>query len=318
MDLEAFWIVLGVIAGAAVLFFAVTYSCYCIAFYAPNLPPKDKNAFTIPPGKVYKPHREAMIAWMKEVRAMPRREFTITSFDGLPLHGYYYEYAPGAPVEIMFHGYRGTSERDLCGGVQRCFSLGHSAFVVDQRTSGKSGGHTISFGVNESRDCLAWTEFLIREFGPEVKILLTGISMGAATVMMAAGNELPPNVAGVLADCGYTSAPDIIKKVIRQFRLPVRLLYPVVRLAARIYGGFDPEKASPIEAMRRCKVPVIFVHGESDDFVPCEMSRQNYEACTAPKLLLTVPGAGHGLSYLIDGEGYLSALKGFWEPYGLV
>ena len=292
-----------------ILFFLVTYICFYLAFYVPKSLKAEKEEFPIPPGKIYEPYRKTMISWIKEVRAMPSEEFSITSFDGLTLFGKYYEYSPDAPVEIMFHGYRGSAERDLCGGVQRCFELQRSALIVDQRTSGKSQGNVITFGVFESRDCLRWIEFVIDHFGADVKIILTGISMGAATVLLAAGKDLPKNVVGVLADCGYTSARAIIKKVIRQVHLPADLLYPFVRLGAKIYGMFDPEEANCLEAVKKSTVPVMFIHGESDDFVPCDMSRENYTACAAPKRLLTVPDAGHGLSYLVDREGYLRAVR---------
>lgn len=291
----------------------IAYICFRMAFYAPRGNDAPTEEYPIPPGKIYEPHRDKMVGWMKEVRALPCEEMSITSFDGLPLHGKYYEYAPGAIVEIMFHGYRGNAERDLCGGVQRCFKLGHSALIVDQRCSGKSGGDVITFGINESRDCLDWMRFAIDRFGPEVKIILTGISMGASTVMIAAGEELPQNVIGVLADCGYTSAKDIIKKVITQMKLPANLAYPFVKLGAKIFGHFDLEAVSPIEAMKCCRVPVIFFHGENDDYVPCYMSRRNYAACAARKKILTVPGAGHGLSYLFAPQEYRAALKEFFE-----
>ena len=311
------WTVLGIIAILAVLFFLVVYFCFYVAFYVPKRKATSEEDFSIPHGKIYEPHRDTMVAWMKETRALPHEEVTIRSFDGLTLHGKYYEYAPGAPIELMLHGYRGTAERDLCGGIQRCFALGRSALIVDQRTSGQSEGRVISFGINESRDCLAWVDFMVEHFGADVKIILTGISMGAATVMITAGMDLPENVIGVLADCGYTSAKEIIKKVIRQLHLPADLLYPFVKLGAKLFGHFDLEELSQIEAMKKCRVPVIFVHGESDDFVPCDMSRANYEACVSPKKLLTVPGAGHGLGYLIDHDGYLNALTEFSTNMGL-
>lgn len=284
--------------------------CFFLAFYASRRETMDPEAYDIPPGKIYEPFREVMVGWMKEVRQLPHEEFSIQSFDGLTLYGKYYEYESGAPIELMFHGYRGNAERDLCGGVQRCFALKRSALIVDQRTSGKSQGRVISFGVNESRDCLDWVDFMVSHFGPDVRIILTGISMGASTVLIAAGQKLPPNVIGALADCGYTSAKDIIKKVIRQLHLPANFLYPFVKLGARLYGRFDLEAVSPIEAMKHCQVPVIFFHGEDDDFVPCDMSRANYEACTAEKRLVTVPGAGHGLGYPVDQASYLNVL---WE-----
>ena len=315
--MKTFWIVLAVVAVSLLLVLLVSYGCFYLAFYVPRRNKNRQEEFPMPPGKIYEPFRETMIAWMKELRSMPCEEFFISSFDGLRLCARFYEYAPGAPIELMFHGYRGSAERDLCGGVQRCFALGRSALIVDQRGSGKSDGNVISFGINESRDCLSWVDFAIEHFGPDVRIVLTGISMGAATVMVAAGKPLPKNVVGVLADCGYTSPKEIIKRVIGKLKLPANLLYPFVKLGARLYGGFDLESTSPIEAMKNCSVPIIFCHGEADDFVPCDMSRANFAACTAKKKLLTVPEAGHGLGYLVDGRGYLTALAEFAPNWGL-
>lgn len=293
------------------------YICYRIAFYAPKKEVSAPSGILLPEGKEYEPYHAQMIKWIREARALPQEDFWITSFDGLKLHGKYYEYEPGAPMELMFHGYRGTAERDLSGGVQRCFKLKRNVLVVDQRTSCLSEGHVISFGINESKDCLSWIEFINSHFGSDTRIILTGISMGAATVMTAAGMQLPDNVIGILADCGYTSAEDIIKKTIREMKLPPNLMYPFVKLGARLFGHFDLEERSPIEAMKICQKPVIFIHGEADDFVPCEMSLRNYEACAAPKTILTVPGAGHGLAYLMDNEGYFRTLSKFADQMGL-
>ena len=157
----------------------------------------------------------------------------------------------------------------------------------------------------QSFDGLTWVNFLVNHFGPDVKIILTGISMGAATVMMTADKDLPPNVLGILADCGYSSPKAIICKVIRD-----------MKLGARIFGHFDLEEGSPEEALRNAKVPVIFYHGEADDFVPCDMSRSNYEVCASRKALITIPGAGHGLSYALDPEHYLQTLSDFFGPEG--
>ena len=301
-----------ILAVLSALFLFTTYICFRTAFYVTKRQRTPKEEFEIPPGKIYEPHREKMVGWMKEVQALPHEEFSILSHDGLRLFGHDYEYAPGAPMELMFHGYRGNSQRDLCGGVQRCFSLGRSAFIVDQRTSGKSEGNVISFGINEHRDCLRWVGFLISHFGEDVKIHLTGISMGASTVLMAAGQPLPPQVIGVVADCGFTSAKAIIQKVIRQMHLPAKLLYPFVKWGARLWGGFDLESCSAIEAVKNIKVPVIFAHGLTDDFVPWEMSKENFDACgSAKKHLCTIDNCGHGLAFVIDPEGYKKALKMF-------
>jgi len=119
---------------------------------------------------------------------------------------------------------------------------------------------------------------------------------------------------GILADCGYTSAKEIMYDVMRKMKLPPKLCYPFVKLGAKLFGHFDLDETSPVEAMKRCKLPVIFFHGESDDFVPCDMSRKNYEACTGRKKLVTIPGAGHGLAYAVEPERYVKELYDFFGP----
>lgn len=308
------WYVLSGLAALLIAFFAIVYACYRKAFYAAPRKPVPSDVIEIPEGEIYEAFREPMEKWTREIRQMPHEEFSITSYDGLKLYGNYYEYAPGAPIELMFHGYRGSGERDLNGGVQRCFQLGRSALIVEQRCSGKSEGSVITFGIREHRDCLKWVDFMVEHFGPKVKIILTGISMGASTVLMAGGCPLPPNVIGILADCGYSSPKEIIQVVIKQMGLPVGPSYPFVKLAAKLFGGFDLEECSPVEMIKNCTVPVIFFHGENDAYVPCEMSRKNYEACPTRKQLVTIPGAGHGLSYLVAPEAYLKAAGEFFGP----
>lgn len=312
--MEFLWIAFAVLLVIAAIVLLIAYICFRMAFYVPKMRPVETEEYPIPDGEVYEPYREQMISWIKQTRALPHEDMQITSFDGLTLCGRYYEYAPGAPIELMIHGYRGNAERDMCGGVQRSFALKRSALVVDQRCCGRSEGTVISFGINERRDCLAWIEHMIKRFGPDVKIILTGISMGAATVMMAAGEPLPENVIGVLADCGYTSAKEIIQVVIRQMKLPAALAYPFVKLGARLFGHFDLEQTSPVEAVKQAKVPVIFYHGEDDDFVPCAMCRAAYDACASRKCLVTIPGAGHGLSFPKDPDTYLQTLADFFGP----
>lgn len=312
--MQFLWFIVGIGVCLLLTVALLAYVCYRMAFYVPNRPKVPSDAIDIPKGIIYEPYREQMEHWTRATRAMPHENLSITSFDGLTLRGKYYEYAPDAPIELMFPGYRGNAERDLSGGVQRCFQLGHSALLVNQRASADSDGNVISFGINEHRDCLAWVEHMRRRFGPDVKIILTGISMGAATVLMAGGCDLPENVIGILADCGYNRARDIIRKVIKQLHLPVAPSYFFVKLGAKLYGHFDLEETSPEEQMAKCRVPVIFFHGQSDDFVPCQMSQINYEACTAKKKLVTIPDAGHGLCYPVASEQYLGALRDFFGP----
>ena len=306
-----FWILLGVAAGLAALILLISYICFRLSCYAVRKPPTEK--YPLPKGEIYEPYRDRMIAWMEETWATPHEDMEITSFDGLKLRGKYYEYAPGAPVELLMHGYRGCADGDMCGAMQRCFMLGRSALIIDQRACGTSEGNVISFGINESKDCRSWVDHMIRRFGPEVKILLTGISMGASTVLLAAGEELPENVVGLLADCGYTDAKSMIKRAAEMLKLPGGLTYPFARLGGRIFGGFDLNRAAPMDVISRCRLPLMIVHGEGDAFVPCSMSRTMFEAYQGPKVLFTVPKAGHGLSYLDDMEGYLQTYREFFN-----
>jgi fermentation-respiration switch protein FrsA (DUF1100 family) len=304
-----------VLASLLLIVLGAAYYCYRRVFYAPPRKPMGADEYQIPPGEIYEVYRDKMVNWMKETRAMPCERVEITSFDGLTLRGRYYEYAKGAPVEILFPGYEGTSERDLCGGVQRCFALGRSALLVDQRASGESDGHVITFGINERKDCLKWIDFLIEKFGKDIKIMLGGVSMGGATVLMAAGEDLPDNVVCVLGDCAYSSAKEIIQKIVQDMHLNATLVYPFIKLGAKLFGHFNLEEASPLQAMTTCKIPVILFHGDEDAFVPYEMSEKIYAACNTTKRLVCVKGAGHGLAFPKDEEGYVAALKEFEKEY---
>ena len=308
------------IALIAVLISALltSFICYRMVFYSPKRRPIGPDEYEIPEGDIYEVYRDDMIEWTKQIRAMPHEDVEIVSHDGLVLRGKYFMKSPELPVEILFHGYKGTAERDLCGAVERAFAVNRNALIVNHRAAGPSDGHVISFGINERRDCLRWIDFAIQKFGKDVKLVITGISMGAATVMMAAGEDLPTNVISVLADCGYTSPKEIICKVVKDMKLPVKLLYPFIKLGARLYGRFNLEEASPIEAMKKCSVPIVFVHGDADDFVPYDMSKRLFEACASEKkILITVPGAGHGLAFPKDRKGYVDQLNAVYDKWNV-
>lgn len=310
---EFFYIILGVSA-LCLLIVLIAYACYRKVFYSPPRTPLKEDEYEIPVGEIYEVYREEMVAWMKETRAMPHEKFSVTSFDGLTLRGKYYEYKKGAPIEILFHGYQGTAERDLCGAAQRCFALGRNALLVDQRASGESDGHVISFGINERKDCLRWIDFVVEKFGEEQIIMIGGVSMGGATALMAAGEKLPKNVVCALGDCSYSSAKEIICKIAKEMHFPPALAYPFIKLGAKLFGKFDLDETSPVQAMESCEIPVFLLHGDEDDFVPFAMSQKIYDACHTKKRLVAVKGAGHGLAYPKDKEGYIQALKDF-EAY---
>ena len=292
-----------------ILFFILLLVCFYMAFYSP----KRKRNPTLPNGEIYEKWKDVLLSYHREVDSLPCREVEVISHDGLTLRGKYYEYSPDAPIELMLHGYRGCAESDLSGGVLRSRRLGHSALIVNNRGGGSSDGRVITFGVKESLDVPIWVKFITDSINPNAEIILTGISMGASTVMLASAMPLPKNVIGVLADCGYSSAEKIIKKVIRDMCLPVAIAYPLVRLSGRLFGGFDVKRADCTEALKKTSLPVIFFHGDSDGFVPCDMSRESYDACASRKRLVIIEGAGHGLAYPVDPEKYIEELKKFFK-----
>ena len=285
--------------------------CFIIVFYVVKKKIYQENEYDIPQGKDYLVFKELLISWMKETRKMPYKSFETTSFDGLKLHAKYYD-CGGDVIEIMFHGYRGNAERDLCGGIKRAFSLKHNVLLVDQRASSLSDGHVITFGIKERKDCQTWANLVAEQFGKDIKIILTGVSMGAATVIMASELELPDNVIGILADCGYTSPKEIIKKVVKEIKLPTCIFYPLIKLGARIFGNFDLEEASPIEAIKNTKIPIILFHGTEDKMCPYYMSEELYKANPNNKLVL-IEKSGHCLCYIIDPELYLNEMKNFFN-----
>ena len=177
----------------------------------------------------------------------------------------------------------------------------------------KNKNAVITFGIKERFDCKNWVEYAIKEFGEDTKIIITGISMGAATVLMAASMDLPHNVIGVLADCGYDSPKNIIQKVIKEMKLPPKLTYPFVKLSAKLLGKFNIEEYSPVESVKNTNIPIIFIHGDKDSFVPHEMSIKMYNECVSEKKLVLIKDADHGVAYLKDPNTYLKELYSFFK-----
>lgn len=285
------------------------YALYRHIYYSPVGSQNDDRDFLLPVQS--EESRARSLALIDKLAKRPYERVHITSFDGLRLSGRYYLNRSGAPLAILCHGYRGTPTRDFCGGADICLSAGYNVLLIEHRAHCSSGGHTISFGVNERRDCLAWTQYAVERFGSGVRIVLAGVSMGAATVLMASALPLPENVRGIIADCPYTSPRAIITEVARQRGLPGAALWPAASLSARVFGGFSPEAADAEEAVKHAKVPILLIHGEADAFVPCDMARRIAAANPALVELHTFPNAGHGVSYLEDTPRYTALVNDF-------
>ena len=281
------------------------------AFYVPEhkkmADPRD--FYSTGKDAVYKP---ALVALVDELEPLPFEAVSITSHDGLRLTGRYYHTADGAPLKFIFHGWRSNVLRDCGGGAKMAFDAGYNLLLVNQRAHGDSDGNVITFGIKEKYDCLDWIQYAIDRFGKDVKIILGGISMGAATVLMASALDLPKNVKCISADCGYTSPEAIIRKVCREdMKIPDWLGFPFVRLGARLFGKFSIMDGGALEAVKNAKVPLMIMHGSEDDFVPYSMCHQIYNAIEGKKVLFTVEGAGHGMCYFAKTEEYEKTLLQF-------
>lgn len=296
--------------GVAGLTLAGAYGFYRYIFYSPVGKQNDDRALPLPSKSESADKRALELIDRLNAKAFER--VSITSFDGLRLNGRYYHVRSGAPLLLMCHGYRGTPSRDFSGGADICFSSGYNLLLIEERAHCSSGGHTITFGINERRDCADWCRWAAERF--RSPIILVGISMGAATVLMASALDLPENVRGIIADCPFTSPKEIIRTVGASMGIPVGVAMPLARLGARVFGGFSLDaSADAAEAVRHARVPILLIHGEADDFVPCAMGRKI--AAANPELieLQTFPGAWHGASYLVDTARYTRLINSFCE-----
>lgn len=244
--------------------------------------------------------------------AVPYERVFIRSGDGLRLSARFYEGEEGAPVVIFFHGYRSNAIHDGCGLHALARLRGYRILMCDQRAHGESEGRCLTFGVKERLDAKCWAEYAAQRF-PDAPIFLSGISMGAATVLMAASLPLPAAVVGVLADCPYSSPKEIIMKVVGEMGLPPKLIYPLIRLGALLYGGFDPNGSDAVRSVRMKTPPLLIVHGTADGFVPSEMSSKIDAAAVGEHTLVLVDGADHGKSFTVAPELYVKTVNGFFD-----
>ncbi len=246
----------------------------------------------------------------RELEQRPHEIVAITSRDGLRLIGHWFAGEHPRRTVVMVHGWHSTWAWDF--GAHAAFLQDCNLLLIEQRSHGASEGEYIGFGVLERYDCLDWLEFLRTKTGDTLPVYLFGISMGAATVLMTTG--LQPKIQGVIADCGFTSPKEIITYVMRKGNqcLP-HVLYQLVNAMTRLRAGYGLADYSTLDAMAANTCPVLFIHGDADNFVPLAMTVQNYEACRARKMLLVVEGAGHATSYLTAPELYRRTVLEFFR-----
>jgi len=298
-----------IIIGIILILVAHLYLIYRCIFTVTKK--KAANQVSLYKGQAYRDRKEEIFDLILRAKALPYRGVTTTSHDGYELYGSLYETSPDAPFLLIFHGFKSGGLRDVPYWMLDGVAKGYNLLVVDQRTHRKSGGRCVTLGVKERFDVLTWSEYIAKNFGEDKKITVMGASMGAGTVLMAADLPFPASVSGIVADGGYTSASNIMKKVSLDRHVPLWFSYPLMWSSAKIFGNFRLGDGSALEALPKTKIPVLIIHGEKDAFVPCYMAKENYEVCGSEKELYIVSGAGHGLCYLTDPEKYREVLGGF-------
>jgi fermentation-respiration switch protein FrsA (DUF1100 family) len=312
MDAPTLILIIACVAvGILALFFLTLYFIYLYSFARR----RDCGPFDGFDSPHMAPHKDRSHLAIKELLAVEYEEIYIDSpLDGTRLHAYFKDTGDSSPIQILCHGYRANPFRDFSGGALQAMKHGHGVLMIEQRAHHKSGGRTITFGIKEKYDLLGWVNYLHGRF-PERDIIPVGISMGAATVIGLSALDLPDAVKCIVADCPFAVAKDEFSHAAKKMLGIPFELYPLIRLAAKIYGGFDPEDGDLRKSVAASRLPILIIHGEADKLVPIEMSRQLKTAAPDTVTHISFPDAHHGISYLVDRERYIAEFYGFIEKH---
>ncbi len=250
------------------------------------------------------------------VRKHHGQTVSTTSFDGLTLKAVWVPVENSKATVILFHGYRCHFLNDFAAIFSLYHAMGLNLLLVHQRAQGPSEGKYITYGVRERRDVATWVDFHNRTHGMD-NVFIGGLSMGASTVLYAAGDDLPDNVRGVTADCGFTSPYEIISIVAqRTFPwMPVKVVAWLLNCFTRVFAGFGLKDCDTRETLARTRLPVLLIHGTADTFVPCWMSEESYKYCAQERTLLLVEGADHGWSFLKDPDRLIREVAAFFNRH---
>ncbi len=279
-------------------------------FYALSVPRKSfvsETKTNLMPERVSGKAKELYESALEWYQNSAREDVYVTSFDGLKLHGNWIpaEEDKGLTV-IMVHGYRSIGFRDFGPMLPFYHGLGANILMVDDRGHGESEGDYVGYGWHDHYDVEKWISYVIHREGEDAKIFLHGVSMGAATVMMVSGEELPEQVKGIIEDCGYTNIKDQMKWCVNTlYHMPAEPFVTAVSKVTRVKNHYGLEECDSVAALRKAKLPYLFIHGSNDTFVPTKMVYENYDACASPdKKLVLVEGAEHAESYVTNAELY--------------
>ncbi|MBR0162733.1 MAG: alpha/beta hydrolase [Oscillospiraceae bacterium] len=298
-----------VAGGVGAVLVGGAYATYRFGFYSPNANQNLDRSFGI--SDQTRPIYSKIMDLLDDYNAIPFERVYMQSYDGLRLTARYYESKPGAPLCICCHGWRSTPARDFCGATPMLLKHGYNLLLIEQRAMGGSEGHTMTYGVKERFDARDWAKWAVERFGKDLKIVLIGVSMGAATVLMSADLDLPENVKGIVADCPFDAPHRIQTKVGMETGFPLFTSLLMATLAARLFGGFSVFGSSAMKAVKKATVPIMIFHGDDDQFVPEWMSANIAKKNPEKIERYLFHGAGHALSYMVDPERYEKLLTGF-------
>lgn len=288
-----------------VLFIALLFVFFCMAFVRKN----SINTGDIENSNYLRPYLEQIRPGIEFIDNHSYVEESILSFDSLKLYARYYDNQSDKTI-ILVHGYRSNGRHDFSGALKFYFDYGFNVLMIDQRSHQKSEGVLITFGVKESYDLRDWAEFINKKYAPK-SLVFSGVSMGASTVLFSLGRGLPKNVKCVIADCGFTSPEAIIRKVgYDRFKINAKFYMPFLNALTHIFGHFSIYE-NTINTLKNNKIPVAFIHGEKDNFVPVEMSREAHKTAGECGSAIFVKDADHGLSYLVDTERVSKEISDF-------
>ena len=273
---------------------------------------RPKRSTKIPSYYVDTPHYKVSRAGMKIMKTLPYDDVYIQSHDGLKLHSYLFPAEEDTKRFVIgVHGYRSYARPEYAPYIEFYRSIGFNMLLPDDRAHAPSEGDYIGFGVLDRLDCVNWAKYLVETYGEDIEIILHGVSMGGATVLSASGEEdLPEQVIGIVSDCGFTSAWDVLHYQLKEsLHLPADLLLPKIEKICEKKAGFNFHEHTAIEQVSKTKVPILFVHGEKDTMVPFFMVQELYDACPSKKQLLTVPEAAHGESIAFAPDEYYRLIR---------
>lgn len=257
-------------------------------------------------------------SWIDWVEAQKFEHRTLTSHDGLKLSGYYLPASkPTNKLVILTHGYLGHAKQMGLYGQYYYEDLGYNIFMPDARGHGESGGDYYGFGWPDRLDLIDWTALLVDELGPDTEVVYHGLSMGAATVLMASGEkEIPRQVKAIIADSPYKSVYQLFSyQMSRMFYLPAFPLLDSTSLLTKVRAGYSFRSASALKKVEKTNVPILYIHGEADTFVPTKMAEELYEHTSSEAELLLIPGANHGEAFALAEDKYKKRVNQFLDRF---